>query len=82
MINYSIVFFINYSSNELTPQLADTSQPHLVNVTPFPPHYPQQIPGNLLLGIIPLNRWVQTRHFEPLSCHLAPHLFVFDKLSH
>ncbi len=36
----------------------------------------------LLLGILPLGKGVQSRPFEPLSCHLAPQLAILNKLSH
>jgi hypothetical protein len=53
----------------------------LGNSTPFPPHYPQQILGTLLLGIPPFGKGVQRRPFKPLSRHLAPQLIILDKLS-
>jgi hypothetical protein len=36
----------------------------------------------LLLGRPPLGEGVPSRPIEPLSCHLAPHLSILDKLSH
>jgi hypothetical protein len=38
--------------------------------------------GTLLLCILPLSRRVQSRPFEPLSCHLAPQPIILDELSH
>jgi hypothetical protein len=76
MIDYSFFFVTNCSSKELPPQLANTSQPCL-GTLPHSPHTTcNKYWETSYLALPPLGRWVQSRPFEPLSCHHAPHLFV------
>jgi hypothetical protein len=81
MINYSIFLFTNYSSKELPLELADTSQPCLVMLH-HSPHTTRNDYRETHYSALPPGRWVQSRPFEPLSCHLLPHLVILDELSH
>jgi hypothetical protein len=75
-------FFTNYSSKELPPQLANTSQPRLVKL----PHSPHTIRNEYwethYSALPPLADGSKAGPLNPISCHLAPHIFVLDKLSH